>query len=140
MGKKEMATEILMSYFIVVTLINIVMAVLGLLLEKDRMFGYEAFFFPLIYGFLGSLPSLISYSKKELSITQMGIRKVLQYIILEVVILSFLILNGVNNRIIIVCVGLSVFMVAGFAELFLWFFNYEKAKKLNQLLKSYQEK
>lgn len=140
MSKKEMAKEILMSYFIVVTLINIVMAVLGLLLERDRLFGYEAFFFPLFYGLLGIFPSLISYSKKELSIAQLVIRKVLQYIFLEVVILSFLILNGVINQIIIVSVGISIFIVAIFAEIFLWFLYYEKAKKLNQLLKYYQEK
>lgn len=140
MSKKEMAKEILMSYFIVVTLINIVMAVLGLLLEKDRVFGYEAFFFPLIYGFLGILPSLISYSKKELSITKIGIRKVLQFIILEAVILSFLILNGVNNQIILIGVAFSVLLVSLFTEIFLWFLDNEKAKKLNQLLECYQKK
>lgn len=140
MSRKEIAKEILMSYFIVVTLINIAMAVLGLLLDKDRTFGYEAFFSPMIYGFLGIIPSLISYSRKELSIKEMTVRKILQFIFLEAVILSFMVLNGVGELVILIPAGISVFLISVLAEIFLWYLNYEKAKSLNQLLKVYQER
>lgn len=140
MSRKEIAKEILMSYFIVVTLINIAMAVLGLLLDKDRTFGYEVFFSPMIYGFLGIIPSLISYSRKELSIKEMTVRKILQIIFLEAVILSFMVLNGVGELVILIPAGISVFLISVLAEIFLWYLNYEKAKSLNQLLKVYQER
>lgn len=140
MSKKEIAKEIVMSYFIVVTLINIAMAVLGLLLDNNKTFGYEAFFSPMIYGFLGIIPSLISYSKKELSIKKVIVRKILQFIFLEFVILSFISLNGVSDLGILIPTGIAVFLISVFAEIFLWYLNYEKARSLNQLLKLYQEK
>jgi hypothetical protein len=129
-----------MSYFIVVTLINLAMGVLGLWLEGEKSFGYEAFFFPLLYGVLGMIPSLLFYSKKELFMKEIIIRKCLELICLEAIILSFLYFNGVTNMVIIVSVGTSILIISVLVQLFLWYLNQEEARRMEQLLRQYQLK
>ena len=46
---KEHVKEILNSFFISVTLINIAMFILGILFRPEQRFGYEAYLYPLIY-------------------------------------------------------------------------------------------
>lgn len=138
MSKKEMAKMVCMSYFIVVTLINVTMGVLGLWLESEKTFGYEAFFFPLLYGLLGMIPSLLFYSSKERFIKDIIIKKCLELICLEGIILSFLYLNGETNTVILLLVGISIFMISVLVELFLWYLNYEEARHMEQLLRQYQ--
>ncbi|WP_099469617.1 hypothetical protein [Konateibacter massiliensis] len=139
MSRKEVVKEILMSYFVVVTLINVAMAVLGLLYDSSKTFGYEAFFMPLLYGLLGILPSLISYSRKELSTKKVVVRKILQFFLLELLLILFIVLNGVRSLEIILPFGVAVFVVSLLAEVFLWFLDYEKAKNLNHMLEEYQK-
>ena len=67
---KERFRSQLAAFFISVTLIDLAIFILGCLLEPELKFGYEAFAYPLIYGVIGSLPGLVMYSKKELTMKQ----------------------------------------------------------------------
>ena len=61
---KERIREAAGSYFISVTLINAAMLILGSLLSPQQRFGYEAFLYPLVYGLIGIIPSLIISTEK----------------------------------------------------------------------------
>ena len=84
---KERFRSQLAAFFISVTLIDLAIFILGCLLEPDLKFGYEAFAYPLIYGVIGSLPGLIMYSKKELTMKQTIIREIIQMLLIVVLII-----------------------------------------------------
>lgn len=57
--------KIMMSFFVSVTCICAAMALVGMTFETDTRFGYEAFLSPLIFGLLASIPTLVTYSKRN---------------------------------------------------------------------------
>ncbi len=58
-----------------------------ILLQPPQM-GVDRFMFfmPFIYAFFCTLPSLVVYSKKELSLKQMVIRKIIQFVLIELIV------------------------------------------------------
>ena len=66
----------LMSFFIIVTLVNIAIFICGIVLAPDEKLGYTAFIVPVIDGLLGVIPGLVMYSKRELTVRQMGFSNV----------------------------------------------------------------
>ncbi len=138
MKLKEYIKNLLMNFFIVVTLVNVAMAVLGLIYDADRTFSYEAYFSPLIYGFLSMLPSAVLYSKKELSTRQMFIRTLLQITMIEIFLLGFMIANGISEPRLLFPLAVAILLVS-FAVLGIqWLLDTRSAKDLNQRLAEYQ--
>lgn len=131
----------LMDYFIIVTCITAVIGIIGLIFEPNMQFGYEAYFSPLIFGAISIIPSLISYSKKELSVKQMIFRNILQLVILECLILITGYSFGImRDKSIIISVALSVIIVFIIVHLISWFIDSKTAAALNENLKSFQKK
>jgi len=133
--------KILMGFFVSVACICAAVAVLGLLFESDARFGYEVFFFPLIYGAAGMFPSLVTYSKKELSFRQALARNILHLILLEVVILLVLHSGGALKSFgVTISVAASILIVALTTHLVLWINDMRLAKSFNAALKMMQQK
>ncbi len=131
----------LMDYFIIVTCITAVIGIIGLIFEPNMQFGYEAYFSPLIFGAISIIPSLISYSKKELSVKQMIFRNILQLVILECLILITGYSFGImRDKSIIISVALSVIIVFIIVHLISWFIDSKTAVVLNDNLKVFQDK
>lgn len=140
MSFSEFLRKNLISFFIIVTCVCIVIGILGLIYEPHRLFGYEAYFSPIIFGIIGVLPSFATYSRKELTIKQMKIRKVIQLIILELMILSFGYYMGIMKYNMMISVALTVLIVYLFVYFITWIADNKKAGELNQELKAFQEK
>lgn len=87
MHGKEFVIDVIRTYFTVVTFINVIMWVIGTQVAPDYLFGYEAFKVPLIYGAVGVFPNIIMYSRRELSVKELWIRKILQLIVIEISVL-----------------------------------------------------
>lgn len=128
----------LMRFFIIVTCVSIAIGLLGLIYEPNRQFGYEAYFSPIIFGLIGVLPSIVMYSKKELTIKQMKTRKVLQLIVLEGMVLSFGYVMGIMKVNMMLSLALSVLVVFIMVHLISWIIDYKEAEKLNEDLKAFQ--
>lgn len=136
---KEFIKSVLQSFFVIVTLVNVSTLILGLAFQPDYKFGYEAFLSPLIYGFLGILPSILMYSKNELSIRQIVIRKLFQFIALEL-ILFFVGFKGFGAEPKIVVSFLSsVAVIFVLVHIITWFIDSKSAKELTQELQMYQK-
>ncbi len=76
-------------FFIIATCLNVVTAIFGPMLQPEATIGFDSFFSPLIGATLGTLPSIILYSRKELTLRQTLIRKVLHLLALEIIIIGF---------------------------------------------------
>ena len=140
---KERIRDILNSFFITVTLINLAMLILGKLLEPEQVFGYEAFMYPLIYGLIGTIPSIVIRDKKEISVKQELIRKVLNMLLIIVLMLAFM-FGGreITSELIAAAVGVAISIVIIFVlvNLIIWWLDLKTAKDMTEDLLKYQEK
>ncbi len=139
MDKIEHFKKVAMSFFIVVTFVNIAMGILGLCFERDMKFGYEAFFVPIIYGFLSMIPMVMTYSKKELTVRQLIFRKILHLLLLEALLTYFVFLNKAMAVDLLISFMISVFVISILVHMILWFLDNRKAKELNLELEEYQK-
>ena len=130
----------LRDYFIIVTGINVAMAILGLNFEANKTIGYEAFFSPLIIGAIAVLPSFVLYSAKELSLRQMLLRRVVHLAVLELTLTGFGFLAGFFADItILLPFMVTVLLVYVFTLVFRWILDNRTAKEINKGLKRLQE-
>lgn len=141
MSIKEYGKTMLQDFFVITTFVNIVMFVLGSIYRPGVTFSYEILLFPPLYGFLGTIPSWILYSKKELSTRQIVVRKILQVIVLEL-ILVLAIFGGENlskeNIPVITALAISVFLVYVLVNIVSWLLDVRTAKAVMKELSEYQ--
>lgn len=141
MSLKDFAKQQLFDFFVITTFCNVAIFVLGSMYKNGNMFSYEVLLVPLLYGFFGTLPSWILYSKKELTMKQMLIRKVFQFVALEI-LLTFVTFHGGNlkkeNITVIISFMISVLAVSVCVSLVSWMLETREAKILTEELINYQ--
>lgn len=143
MSFKEHFKAVLSQFFVVVTLINLAIFILGEIFRPEERFGYEAFLAPLIYAALSLVPMLLMYSKKELTVKQHIIRELLQLIVVEIILIFFGL--GVKslepeNLPLTSSFALSVFVIYILVYVIAWLLDLNTAKQINNDLKSFQNK
>ena len=115
--------------------ISLAMGINGLMLSPESKLGYEALFAPAIVAFLGTLPSFVMYSKKELSVGQTIVRKIIQLALIEIIVLSVLHFYGpLNDTVSAVVVGVTIFAVFVVVHFANWIRGWNDAKALNRKL------
>lgn len=140
--RKELLIHALRVYTLLVTLITILLIILGKLLDRDRVFSYEAFLSPLIYALIGTVAAIITRSDKELSVRNLIIRKVISLLLIEGAII-FLALNAdtipTEKSWVIPGLALGILAVFVLTHVILYFIDRKEAEKLNTDLARYQE-
>lgn len=128
-----------MEYFIITTCVTAAIAILGLSLDPAAKLGYEAYFSPLLFGLVSLVPSLATYSRKELPFRQALIRKLLHFALLEAMLVAFGhwvgILHGVGDT---ASFALAVFIVYLAVNLISWHLDSREASEINKTLKTLQ--
>ncbi len=133
--KTYLIKNVMMSFFVSVACICVVMALIGLSYEADARFGYEAFFSPVLFGAAASLPLLVKYSRRELSLKQAVIRNILHLVLLEVLLLSLLFAAGlITDLSMAVSLGFSIFVIDITVYLVLWINDTRTARAFNNAL------
>lgn len=142
MNGKDFWGGMVRTYFILVTLITITLYVMGMLFDPNRQLGYEAFAAPLIYAGCTVVVNVVMYSKKELTIKAFLFRKVIQFFLLEGIIL-FVIYGSVDvlieNRSSAMSIMISVFVIFVLSHAVLGLENYLSAKKMTEELIEFQK-
>lgn len=141
MQGKEWINDIVYTYFMLVTMILGVMMVLGMHFLPEERFGYEAFGAPLIYAAYGTLPNIVMYSKKEFTLKQFLIRKMIQLVLVEVIMINVAIPDEImdaEKAKVVVCLAISILVVYILTHLIEWFQNCAVAKKMTEELLTFQ--
>jgi|ASRL01.1.fsa_nt_gi hypothetical protein len=132
--------KVVISFFVTVTCIVLAMALVGLIFDPDVRFGYEAFFSPLIFGLITSLPLFIKYSKHELSIGQSLLRDGIYLLLIELLILSVLYFNQILTSLsMALSLAFSIFIINVTVKIVLWINDKKTADEFNKALKVYQK-
>lgn len=141
MQGKDFINDLITTYFTLVTLITAVMYVLGIYYIPNASFGYEGFAAPLIYAAYGTLPNIVMFSKKELSVKEFLIRKAIQFILIEVIVLAVALPGTATspyNVEIAIALAISVFVIFILSHLFDWFQNSMSARRMTEDLLAFQ--
>lgn len=142
MSGKEFVLDCVKTYVFVVTLINVTVLILGTRIAPHMQFGYEAFVDPLLYGLVGTIPNLVMYARRELTVRELIIRKVIQFLCIEILVL-FVQFYGADSfwkqPQIIISVAVSIFIIYVLATIFEWMENYISAKRLTEELVRFQQ-
>lgn len=143
MSFKEHIKIVMSQFFVIVTLINLATFMIGEIFRPDQRFGYEAFLFPIIYAVIAVIPMLCMYSKKELTIKQYILKKLLLLIAIEI-LLIFFVLGAKSfepgNIALTVSFALSILVIFVFVHVIAWVLDWKDAKKLNSDLKLFQKR
>ena len=139
MSIKDFLKKCLLEYCIITTCVTAATAVLGINISPEARFGYESFFSPLLFGLLSLVPSVVTYSRKELSLRQTVMRKVLYLLLLEATLTVFGLWSGIFHVISdIAFFMLTVFVVYTLVLLIKWLIDRKEAGLINKTLKALQ--
>ena len=138
MSFKAFLKRSLMEYFIITTCVTAATAILGLSLDPTAKFGYEGYFSPLLFGLMSLVPSIATYSRKELSLRQTLLRKLIHFALLETMLISFGHWAGILHGFDTVYFALTVLIVYLAVDLISWHLDSKEASKINKTLRSLQ--
>ena len=142
MQGKELLRDMMNTYFMLVTMITALFWVLGTCCFPDVAFGYEAFANPLSYAACGTIPNVVMYSKKELTGKQYVVRKVIQLVLVEIIVM-WVALPVLKNREgwvgVAALLALSVLLIFVLTHVVEWFQDSVSAKKMNEDLLLFQQ-
>ncbi|MBO7425492.1 MAG: hypothetical protein J6U23_07410 [Clostridiales bacterium] len=138
---KEHIKDNLMDFFIIVTLVNVAIFIVGIILAPEERLGYTAFIVPVIDGILGIIPGLVMYSKRELTVKQMIVRNIIQLISIELIIVFFTFgFSGISSDripLLIAVIGSVAFVFIG-VIIFRFILDSRTARKMTDDLKVFQ--
>ena len=142
MDFKRFLLNKLILFFLLSTLITVAVSLIGLLFDGDMRFGYREMLIPIEYAALCMLPTLVTWSKRELSPKALLVRKALMLVLIESVILFIAFTSDVidTSRVeVVLAIAGSVLAIFVLVHLFMWLKETAEAKKLNRELEAFQK-
>lgn len=142
MELKRFLVNKLILFFMLSTLITAAVSLIGLLFDGDTRFGYKEMLTPIEYAALCLLPTLVTFSKRELSPKALLARKALMLVLIEGVILFIAFTSDVidTSRVeVVLAIAGSVLVIFVLVHLFMWLKDAAEAKKLNRELEAFQK-
>lgn len=141
MSIRSFLKRCIMQFFIISTCICIATALVGPILMPNATLKYPAFLSPPIAALLATLPSLVLYSKRELTLKQTIVRKVLHLLILEVLltVVAWLCrsVSTMNETLLFMATVFLIYVAVGLFNLLL---QNKEAKQINEGLKVLQSR
>lgn len=141
MKSKNILSDMVMAFFVSTTLITIGSGIIGSIFLKEVTFGYSVFLSPPLIGLLSSFLSIISYSKKELSTTQIMVRRVIHLLIIEMMVFGLNYFAGVVFDLWFAVI-LAAFIMLIFISVYaiIWLNDKRIAKAFNEELVIFQRR
>lgn len=142
MQGKELIRDMINTYFMLVTMIAGIMAVLGSYFMPEVRFGYEEFSAPLIYAAYATIPNIVMYAKKELTMKQFLVRKIIQLILVEIIVILVAVpVDAIKTgeAEIVITLGIGILIIYILTHLIDWFQNYTTAKQMTEELLRFQQ-
>ena len=84
---KEFLKKCMIDFLLIQAGITLSIGIIGCISPSADRPDYALLFLPFVYAFFCLLPSFVVYSSKELSLKQMVFRKILQFLLIEAVVL-----------------------------------------------------
>ncbi|MBQ6152316.1 MAG: hypothetical protein IJJ15_01010 [Ruminococcus sp.] len=129
----------LQIYCILVTLIFAASMIVGVIFFPKEPIRYDQLAGPFITAALCVLPTFVTYFKKEPTLLQYIIRHIIQFVLIEAVVLWMIKPPTDFNKILFyVMIGLIVLVIYLLVKLTIWLQKFQQAKNLTEQLKTMQ--
>ena len=141
MDLKQFLIRKLMLFFTLSTLITVAIVVLGTAFDPEARFGYDGFLSPLVYAGCCVIPSLVTWSKRELKPRALLLRELLQFVLTEAVVLGLAFGSSsidTSRPAVVLGIAGSVLVIYLLVFLLSWLANSSVARKTNRELQEFQ--
>lgn len=139
---KRFLVKKLILFFMLSTLITAAVALIGTVYDSGARLSYGDLLTPIKYAALCLLPTLATWSRRELSIRALILRKAMVLLLLEAVILFIAftspVIDTARTEVVLTLAG-SVIAIFALVNLFDWLRDSAEAKKLNRELAAFQQ-
>ncbi len=139
---KRFLVNKLILFFMLSTLIAVAVSLIGSRFDGGASLGYDALLSPIKYAGLCLLPTLVTWSRHELTLRELLWRKALMLVLLEaeILLLAFTspAIDTESIRVVFSLAG-SVLVIFVLVNLFTWLSSSVEAKKMNADLEKYQQ-
>ncbi|ACV22690.1 Uncharacterised protein [Slackia heliotrinireducens] len=142
MDLKQFLVQKLSLFFMLTTLITLVICAFGLYLDADAQFGYNELLTPVRIAALCVIPTLVTYSRHELTPRQMKARMALELALIEAVVLALAFTSpaiDTDRASVVAAIAGSVLGIYVLARLFSWLHDSAQARELNAELARFQQ-
>ncbi len=142
MDLKQFLIQKLSLFFMLTTLITIVIYVFGICLDADARFGYNELLTPVRFAALCVIPTVVTYSRRELSPREMKVRMALELLLIEAVVMGIVFTSPVidtSSASVVLAIAGSVLGIYILARLFSWLHDSAEARKMNDELARFQQ-
>lgn len=142
MELKRFLVNKLILFFMLSTLISVAVALIGSAFDSQARIGYDGLLAPVKYAGLCLLPTLVTWSRKELSVKQMLFRKALMLALLEAVILFIGYRSpaiDTDRAEVVLALAGSVLIIFVLVNLFRWLRESVEARQMNRDLARFQK-
>ena len=140
--RKALLIRMFRFYTLQVTLITVLLIILGMLLDRDRVFSYEAFLSPLIYALISTVITAAMHTERELSAKRLMIREGVSLLLVEAVFL-FIALRAAtiptDRAWVVPGIALGILAVFLLTNLIMYLSDRKEAEKLSADLVRYQQ-
>lgn len=142
MKNKGGFTRIIMAFFVCTSCITILEGVIGMLFFPQITFRYEAFFSPPLFGLFSTLFGVVNYSRKELSIKQVLIRRFFHLLMIEGLVFGTNYSAGtlLFQPLFVCTLAISIAFIFILVYVVLWLGERQSAMQFNEKLKVYQSR
>ncbi len=141
MTLKQFLIRKLTLFFTLSALITVAVYILGTAFDPDASIGYEGLLSPLFYAACCVLPSLVTWSKRELKPRELMVREVLQFLLTEAVMLVLAYRSpaiDTSRPAVVLGIAGSVLVIYVLVFLLSWLVNSAQAKQVNEDLLEFQ--
>lgn len=139
---KQFLINKLILFFMLTTLILLAIAFIGSAFDGDARFGYDAILAPVEYAFLCVLPTFVTYSRRELKPKELLFRVVLEFLLIEAIVLGCAfhstLIDTTRISVVLTIAG-SVLVIFLLVYIFAWFKDSIDSMKMTQALVELQK-
>lgn len=138
---KDKVKKLIEIFLICHFLISVAIGACGMILGPDTKLGYGDMFVPALMAFLCTLPTLLTIQPEKLTAKQIVLRKILQVLMVETIVLSMVHFgfHGINSIGGAFTVTVSVLLVFAGVSLIDWVRGCMEAEDLNRRLAQLQK-
>lgn len=139
---KQFLINKLILFFMLTTLILFAIFFIGSVFDGDATFGYDAILAPAEYAFLCVLPGFVTYSRRELKPKELLFRIVLEFFLVEAIVLGCAFHSALIDtaRIsVVLSIAGSVLVIFLLVNIFAWFKDSIDSMKMTQALVELQK-
>ena len=129
-------------FFFLVSMILLAQVSLGMMIEPQQALYYKDFIGTFAMAGACMLPTVVTYSKKELSLKQMLFRHAIQFVLIEAIMLTFAIVgieNSPEKWVSVLAISVVTAIIYFLAIFVMWYKQYRESKILTELLKNFQQ-